>query len=143
LPSSSDCSAGSIGWLSRRAQNAAKALEEPELVLVDPDRVEGAHVERPHLDVLHAATAQRLGRALPGQGHALWPDETVVLVLDLQHVRIELPVFAVDLDADALVVRVWRRDRVREVTDVVVEAVDRHLQRRLVLVAVTEVTHAQ
>ena len=74
-------------------------LEEAQLVLVDAHRVEGAHVERAHLDVFDAGTAQRLGRPLAGARHALRPDEAVVLVLDLQDVGVELPVLAVHLHA--------------------------------------------
>src|SRR5205807_425337 len=78
-------------------------LEEAQLVLVDAHRVEGADVERAHFHVLHPGAAQRLGGALAGASHTLRPDEAVVLVLDLQDVGVELPVFAVHLHAERLV----------------------------------------
>ena len=38
-------------------------FEEAQLVLVDADRIERAHIERAHFDVLDARALQRLGRA--------------------------------------------------------------------------------
>ena len=120
-----------------------ESLEEPQLVLVHANRVEGPHVERPHLHVLDAAATQRLGRAFARKRDALRPDEAVVLVLDLQQVRVQLPVLAVHLDPELLVLRAGRRDRVRQVADVMVQRIHGDLEPGLALVAVTEIAHSQ
>ena len=108
LPSSSDL----LGELDRRvvAQYAERRerFQEPQLVLVHADRVENGNVQRPHFDVLHAGSLQRPRRPFAALGDALRPDEAVVLVLDLQHVGVQLAVVAVDLDADFFVFRVGR-----------------------------------
>jgi hypothetical protein len=93
-----------------------KRLEEAQLVLIDADRIEGADVQGAHFDVFDAGAVQRLGRPLAGARDALRPDEAVVFVLDLQNVRVQLPVLAVDLDADLFVGRngvLIARDRSR------------------------------
>ena len=48
-----------------------KGLEKTQLVLIHAHRIEGAHIECPHLDILNTGTLQRLGRTLAGAGHAL------------------------------------------------------------------------
>ena len=98
--------------LAQQAQRE-KRLQEAQLVLIDADRIERAHVERAHFDVFHAGAMQRLGRPLAGARDALRADETVVLVLDLQDVGVELLILAVDLDAELLVRRIGRADRPR------------------------------
>src|SRR5690606_3178114 len=75
-------------------------LEERQRVPVDADRVGRAEIERADLDVLHAAAAQRDRRALGPALPRLRANLRVVLVLDLQDVRVQLPILAVDLDAD-------------------------------------------
>ena len=65
-----------LGVVDRRAvvhqAQRHERLEEAQLVLVDADRIEGADIERAHLDVLHAGAAQRLGRAARPSAPRAW-----------------------------------------------------------------------
>ena len=73
----------------------------------------------------------------------LRPDRAVVLVLDLQDVRVELPPLAVDDDADRLVARLHGRDGGRERGDVLRERVRGDREAPLRLVAIAQVAHPQ
>ena len=136
-----------LGALDRRAvleyAQGREGLQEAHLVLVDADRIEDAHVERAHLDVLDARPAQRPGRPLARPGGPLRADEAVVLVLDLQHVGVQLPPLAVDFDPQALVLGARREDQRLEVAGVVLQGIHRDREVRLAAVAVAEVAHAQ
>src|SRR5581483_10610225 len=120
-----------------------KGLEKAQLVLIDAHGVEGADVERPHLDVLHARTLERLGRPFPGAGNALRADEAVVFVLDLQDVGVELLVFAIYLDAEGFIRQMRRRDGAGQIANVLLEAVDRDGEIRLIAVAIADVAHPE
>ena len=143
LPSSSSCSDVSIGGLSRSTQYAANASRKRSLFWLTPT---GSNALTSSERISTYCTPPRrsafVGRS-PDMRHALRADEAVVLVLDLQHVGVQLAVLAVDLHADLFVVGIRRADRLRQVAHVVVEAVDRDLEPRLALVAVAEVAHAQ
>src|SRR5690606_32462251 len=69
-------------------------LDEGQRVPVDADRVGRAEIERADLDVLDAAAAQRDGRAIGRALARLRANLRVVLVLDLQDVRVQLPILA-------------------------------------------------
>ena len=120
-----------------------EGLEEADLVLAHTDRVEDADVERAHLHVLDACALEGTRRALARPGRPLGPDEAVVLVLDLQDVRAQLPPFALDLDTELLVLGARREHQPRQVADVLGKRVDRHGNARLALVAVAEVAHPE
>ena len=151
-PAARDPDVVPVQFLLRRAPDGrallehaqrGEGLEEAHLVLVDADGIEHADVERAHLDVLDSRTRQCPGRSLARTRRALWADEAVVLVLDLQHVRAQLPPLAVHLDAQLLVLRARGRDQRRQVAHVLVERVDGHRDVGLALVAIAEVAHAQ
>ena len=118
-------------------------FEEAQRTLLDAHRIEGIDIERAHLDILDATAQQRLGGALAGARHPLGADEGVVLVLDLQQVGVELTVYAINLHAEPLVLGVRRADGARQVAHIILQAVHRDLDARLVAVAVTEIAHAQ
>ena len=138
-------SAPSIGGLSFSSSSDQQGLEEVQLAWVDAHRIEGAVVQRAHLDVLDAGPRQRLDGALAGPRRALGPDVAVILVLDLQHVARKLPVFVVTPAHPApRMARCGCTDRAPQVAQVLLEAVDRHRDLgRLVAVAVADVAHAQ
>ena len=73
--------------------------------MVHSDRVGGAQVERAHLDVVDAAFGERDERPGLARFARLRANRAVVLVLDLQDVRVELAVVAVDDDTDGRVAR--------------------------------------
>src|SRR5690606_33713267 len=131
------------GWARLQQAQRREGLEEAHLVAVHAHGIGGRAVQRPHLDVLDAAPAQRAARALARARHALGTDGAVVLVLDLQPVGVELDPAAVALDAELLVLRVRRGHRVPQVAQVLLEAVGRHADAGLVAIAVADVAHAQ
>src|SRR5262249_17607465 len=118
-------------------------LEEAEVILIDADGIGEVQVERAYFDVLDAAQAQRAERSMMRRLARLRPNRAVVLVLDLQDVRVELPPFAVDDDADLLIARLDGRDRRRERRDVFRERVRRDREAALRLVPIAQVAHAQ
>src|SRR5690606_8177785 len=95
--------------LLEQAQGCER-LEETQLALIDPDRVEHTHIEGAKLDVLHSAPLQRLRGTFSWTSGPLGADVAVVLVFDLQQVSVELPVLTVNFDADLLVLRMRRAD---------------------------------
>ncbi len=110
----------------------------------DADRLERVDVHAAYFDVLHAARAQRLDRALGGADHALRADGGVVLVLDLQHVGAQLGPFAGGvLGAQFCVWLVGLVDGLGQRGHVAVQAVFVRAQARLGIVLVTQVAHAQ
>ena len=115
----------SIGGLAFSSSTMQQGLEEVQLAQIDAHRIEGAVVECAHLDVLDAGARQRVDGALAGAQRALGPDVAVVLVLDLQQIARQLPVFTVDLDAERRERRVRLRDRAAQVAQIFLEAVDR------------------
>ncbi len=118
-------------------------LDEAQLALVDADGIGAVQVERAHLDVLDAALGQRDERTALARLARLRPDRAVVLVLDLQHVGVELPVVAVHHHADGRVTRLFRRNRAAHAGEVLGQRVGPDAQPRLRLVAVAEIAHAQ
>src|SRR4029078_11849016 len=67
-------------------------IEHPDRPFGNDDRREGVEVHEARLDVLDAALAQCMQRALGGPDHALRTDRAVDLVLDLQQAGRELPI---------------------------------------------------
>ena len=140
-----------VGDLLRRvvgtvAQQAVQQehVEEAHRLGVDAHGLEGIEVHEPDLDVLHAALAQRMQRALAGVDHALGADRAVELVLDLQQAGAELVVVAAEVaDADGLVGRPRARERVLQRGAVALEAVVAHGQRGLRVALVAQAAHAQ
>ncbi len=120
-----------------------ESFQKAQLVLIHADRIESADIQRADLDVFHTGPEQGFRGPLARACHALRADEAVVLVFDLQDVGVELAILAIDLHAKRLVGRVRRRDRVRQVAHILLEAVDRHGQARLVAVAVSNIAHPQ
>ncbi|MQM39755.1 hypothetical protein KBTX_03787 [wastewater metagenome] len=118
-------------------------LHEQQLGHVHTHGLERVEVQCPDLDVLHAGAAQCRGGALAGVRHRLRANEAVVLVLDLEDVGVELAPFAVDMGADARVLRILRGDGGGEVAHVAVEVVVGDRQPGLCLVLVADVAHAQ
>ena len=118
-------------------------LHEPHRVLLDARRRERVHVERPDLHVAHAAALQRDCRLLPGAGDLLRSDKAVVLVLDLQEVRVELAVLSVDDEPDVPVRRVGSCRRLVQGPDVVGRGIVGNPELSLRLVLVADVAHAQ
>src|SRR5690606_32597886 len=98
-------------------------LHEAQLGLVDPNGIGRREIERAHLDVVDAVLAQRHDGPRVAGLRGLRPDRAVVLVLDLQNVGVQLPVFAADLDADRGIALVDGRYDRREPGDVLVEHV--------------------
>ena len=127
------------------AQQAQRdeGFEKSQLVLIDAHRVECADVQGADFHVFHAGALQCLRRPLPRSRDAFRPDEAVVLVLDLQDIGVELQIFAVHLDADLLVRWVGRADRTRQIAHIIVQAVHGNTHRRLILVPIPDVAHAQ
>ncbi len=110
----------------------------------DAGRHERIEVHAAHLDVLDAAFAQRVQRALAREDHALGADGAVELVLDLQQAVVQLVVRAVGgADAQLRVGRVGAHQSVRQRGRVAVEAVVAHRQRGLRVALVAEPAHAQ
>ena len=89
------------------------------VLLLDSDRRERVDVEGADLHVSHAAPLQRDRGLLSRTRDLLRTNEAVVLVLDLEEVRIELAVLAVDDDPDVLVRRVRGVGRPVQGADVV------------------------
>ncbi len=116
-----------LGIADRRAvfhqAQGQERFQKTQLVLVDTNRIERAHVERAHFDVFNTGSEQRFGRTLTRTCDAFRTDETVVLVFQLQDVCVELAVLPVDLHPQLLVGRVRSRDRVRQVAHVLLETV--------------------
>ncbi len=110
----------------------------------DAGRLERIDVEAAHFDVLDAARRERMQRPLARIRDALRPDRRVELVLDLQHVRVDLDPLAVAMRADRLVRRIrlahGLRQRVEITGQRVVVDVQRGLGRR---VRVAEIAHPQ
>src|SRR2546426_115707 len=109
----------------------------------DADRAERVEVHQAHFDVLDAALAQRVERALPGIDAALGADGAVELVLDLQQAGRQLAVVVVVADAGFRVGRIGLGERVVERGGVALEVVVAHAQRGLRVALVAERPHAQ
>src|SRR6185369_122770 len=120
-----------------------QCFDEAQLTLIDAYGVGGIQIERAYLDVLDAGQAQRAERPVVRRLARLRSDRAVVLVLDLQDVRIELAPFAVDDDTDLLVARLDRRDGGRERRDVIADRVCGNREAPLRLVAIPQVAHPQ
>ena len=111
---------------------------------IDAQRQERVDVQAAHLDILHAARAERLDRPLAGFGDALGADARVVLVFDLQHVGVELQPVALGIaGADGLIGRVGRRYRPAQAAKVAVQAVVAGLEAGLGIVLVAQIAHPQ
>ena len=67
-------------------------IQETRSHRVHADWRERVDIQRTHFDVFDAAAQQRVRRRLAALGHALRPDRRIQLVLDLQHVAIQLQV---------------------------------------------------
>ncbi|CAJ5962074.1 Uncharacterised protein [Burkholderia pseudomallei] len=119
-------------------------VEKARGVERDARRLERIDVETAHLDVLNAARRKRVQRPLARIRDALRPDRRVELVLDLQHVRVDLNPLAVAVRADRLVRRIRLADRLRQRVEIAGQRVVVRLQRGLRgRVRVAEVAHPQ
>nr|GEU28338.1 hypothetical protein [Tanacetum cinerariifolium] len=138
-----------LAFLRRDGRAVLERAEQQEGVQqaaglhADAHRLERVHVHAAHLDVLHAARAQRLDRPLAGLDHALGADGGVVLVFDLQHVGAELDPFAVALGTELGIRSVRLVDGARQGRHIAVEAILVRTQAGLGVVLIAEVAHAQ
>ena len=92
----------------RGAQQAPdqEQIEEADLVGIDAERGEGVNVYGTQLDVFDAALIQRIRGLLAAARGALGADRGVELVLQLQHVVVELTILPIHLDPDLGKVRI-------------------------------------
>ena len=136
-------SCGVSGGLSRSRQCSRNMSSNRHGARGDADRAEGIEVHQAHLDVLDAALAQRVQRALARPDHALRPDGAVELVLDLQQAGGELPIVVAVADADRLVRRIGLGERLVQRRGVALQIVVAHRERGLRVALVAEPPHAQ
>ena len=87
-----------------------ECLKKFDLPLAYTHRIERTDIQGTQFDIFYASPPERLRGALPAVRNALRPDRAVILVLDLQEIDIELPIFLADFNPDFLVGRVWRAD---------------------------------
>ena len=110
----------------------------------DAHGLERVEVHQAHLDVLHAALAQRMQRTLATAHRALGADGAVELVLDLQQAGAELVVVAAKVaHANGLVGRVGPRQCLVQRVGVTLQAVVAHVQAGLRVALVAQAPHAQ
>ena len=110
----------------------------------DAHRLERVEVHAAHLDVFHAALAQRMQRPLAGEDHPLGTDQAVELVLDLQQGGGQLVVVATRVaDAHRLIGRVGPGQRLVQGVGVALQAVAADVERGLRLALVAQAAHAQ
>src|SRR5207302_8551528 len=109
----------------------------------DADRAERIEVHQAYFDVLDAAAAQGVQRALARVDAAFGADAAVEFVLDLQQAGRELAVVVVVADADLRVGRIGLGERLVERRRIALEVVIAHVQRGLRVALVAERPHAQ
>ena len=88
------------------------------MVGIDAERGEGVDVHGAQFDVFDAALIQRIGRLLATARGALGADRRVELVLQLQHVVVELAVLTIHFDADLGKVGVMGVDGATQAADI-------------------------
>jgi hypothetical protein len=123
------------------AQHAVQEenIEQAHRLRSDAGRRERVEVHQAHLDVFHAALAQRVQRALAAANAALRADLAVELVFDLQQRGCELAVFArLVADADFFVRRIRLEQRFFERCPIRVQAVEARRDRGLRVALVAE-----
>ena len=128
-----------------RAQQAPdqEEIEEADLIHLDTERGKGIDVHRAQLDVFDAALLQRIRGLLAAAGGTLGADRRVELVLQLQHVVVELAVLAVHLDPYPGEVGIMGIDGPAQAAHIGGQAVMTDLEPRLGAVGVTEIGQAQ
>ena len=117
--------AWAASWAAIRRRTGQQAVEqqhldESRLLQCDSIGCEWVEIERPDLDVFDPCSRKccdqprRLGLGLRS-------DRAVILVLELQQIRIQLPVGAIDEHTDGLIARLPGRQRLRQLAEVNIE----------------------
>ena len=120
-----------------------EAVQKADLRLVDSRRQERVQVQAAHFHIFHAPALEHGQRALAGLKRRLGAYGAVELVLDLQQGGAELPVFAIDFQADGLVGRVRLSERPVHGPGVGIQAVAGDVQAALGIALIAEPPHAQ
>src|SRR5262249_41461988 len=106
---------GRVGWTFCQQAMQQERIEEGNGPGIDPERLERVEVHATNFDVLHPALSERVQGTFTRANHALGPDGSVKLVLDLQEAGGELVVFAARIqDTERLVGSVRRGQRVMD-----------------------------
>ena len=111
--------------------------------MVDADRVEDVYIERAYFHVFDPAAPERRRRPLTGKSDPLWANRAVILVFDLQLIDAELTVFAILLDTNLLVSWLRRRHGIDQIGNVIIKIVQRYIESRLSVIAISQIAHAQ
>ena len=120
-----------------------ECIEKANLFGINSQWQIGIQIQRPHFDILDAFEGQCIQGPFIHRDNALRPNGAIELVLQLQQVGINLPIFAVAYPANLLVLRMGGAHRLVQTIDVGIQFVIADEKGFLCLALVTEIAHAQ
>ena len=135
--------AGGDGWAVAKQAHQQQHVGKDALFWCDPNIDEGVQVKQAHFDVFHAIFLQCLGGPLTGLTDPLGPDAGVKLVLDLQHVGVELFPMGAVTHTEFFVKRIEGANRRFQPLGVLGQGVETDVQLVLRVVLVAQIAHAQ